>query len=61
MLGGLLKQSDLWKTYTWDDLLRISKMSITSTDYLQQQFLELVEKAKEIYLPFKTRKKKKKN
>lgn len=59
MLGGLLKQSDLWKKYTWEELVYITKMSIVPGDYLQQQFLELTEKAREIYLPFKRQKKNK--
>jgi len=57
MLGGLLKRSDLWKNYTWDDVIRIAKTAVNTNEYIQTEFLSLIEKAKKIYTPVKKRKK----
>lgn len=57
MFGGLLKQSDLWKNYTWDDLLDLAKSVINPASYVQTEFLALVQKAKDIYMPEKKKKK----
>ena len=57
MFGGLLKQSDLWKNYTWEDVIRIAKTAVNTNEYIQAEFLSLVEKAKKIYMPVKKRKK----
>ncbi|HEY6975890.1 MAG TPA: YfbK domain-containing protein, partial [Chitinophagaceae bacterium] len=57
MLGGLLKQSDLWKNYTWDDVTRIAKTAVNTNEYIQTEFLSLIEKARKIYAPLKKRKK----
>lgn len=59
MFGGLLKQSALWKNYSWDDVLQIAKASADINDYAQAEFLSLLEKAKDIYTPSKKRKKSK--
>ena len=53
---GLLKQSDLWKNYTWDDLLDLAKSVINPASYVQTEFLALVQKAKDIYMPEKKKK-----
>jgi Ca-activated chloride channel family protein len=57
MFGGLLKKSDLWKNYTWDDIIRIAKTAVNTNEYIQAEFLSLIEKAKRIYAPAKKRKK----
>lgn len=58
MFGGLLKHSEVWKNYTWDDILNIAKPVTNPNEYIQQEFLELVEKAKTIYGTVKRKKKK---
>ena len=59
MFGGLLKQSDLWKNYTWDDVIRIAKTAVNTNEYIQAEFLSLIEKAKKNYtLPAKKKKEK---
>lgn len=57
MFGGLLKQSDLWKNYTWDDVLSIAKTAVSPDSYVQNEFINLAEKAKKIYAPVKRKKK----
>ncbi len=58
MFGGLLKQSDLWKNYGWDDTIKIARTAINANEYVQAEFLSLIEKAKKIYTPLKKKKKK---
>lgn len=60
MFGGLLKQSDLWKNYTWDDLLNLAQTAVNPASYVQSEFLALLQKAKDIYMPDKKKKKNKK-
>jgi Ca-activated chloride channel homolog len=57
MFGGLLKQSDLWRNYTWEDVAKIAKTAANTNEYIQAEFLSLIEKAKKIYTPVKKRKK----
>ena len=57
MFGGLLKQSPLWKYYSWNDVLEIAKASANTNDYAQAEFLSLIEKAKSIYASQKKKKK----
>lgn len=49
MFAGLLKQTDYWAHYTWDDVISLTKKSINKNDYLQAEFLKLAQKAKKIY------------
>lgn len=49
LFAGLLKQTDYWSHYTWDDVISITKKSINKNDYLQAEFLKLAQKAKKIY------------
>lgn len=56
MFGGLLKQSDLWQNFIWDDVLRAGRGSAELNNYAQKEFLALVEKAKVIYEPYRKRK-----
>ncbi len=49
MFAGLLKQTDYWSDYTWDDVISLTKKSINKNDYLQAEFLKLTQKAKKIY------------
>jgi len=58
MFGGLLKQSDLWKNYSWDDIIKVAKSAAKDTAFTQTEFLSLLEKAKKIYAPEKKIKKK---
>ncbi len=57
MFGGLLKKSELWKNYGWDDVIKIAKTAVNPKEYVQAEFLSLIEKAKKIYTPVKRRKK----
>jgi Ca-activated chloride channel homolog len=59
MFGGLLKQSDLWQNFTWDDILKIARSSAELNNYAQKEFLVLVAKTKKIYEPYRKKKKKK--
>jgi Ca-activated chloride channel family protein len=59
MFGGLLKQSPFWKNYSWDDVIQIAKTSADINDFSQTEFLSIAEKAKNIYVPVKKRKKNK--
>lgn len=59
MFGGLLKQSELWQNFTWDDVLKTGHSSAEFNNYAQTEFLALVEKAKIIYEPYRRKKKKK--
>lgn len=58
MFGGLLKQSELWQNFTWDDVLKTGRSSVELNNYAQKEFLALVEKAKIIYEPYRKKKKK---
>ncbi|MFZ1798772.1 MAG: von Willebrand factor type A domain-containing protein [Chitinophagaceae bacterium] len=49
LFAGLLKQTDYWSHYTWDDVITLTKKSINKNDYLQAEFLKLAQKAKKIY------------
>jgi Ca-activated chloride channel family protein len=57
MFGGLLKQSLFWKNYSWDDLIQIAKASADINDFSQTEFLAIAEKAKNIYVPVKKKRK----
>lgn len=59
MFGGILKQSSLWKNYTWDDVIGIASKVAERNNYVQQEFLVLAGKAKKLYAPPKKRKKQK--
>jgi Ca-activated chloride channel family protein len=58
MFGGLLKQSELWDNFTWDDVFKTARASAATENYSQKEFLTMVEKAKTIYEPYKRKKKK---
>lgn len=49
MFGELLKQTEYCAHYSWDDLIKLTKKSITKNNYLQSEFLKLTQKAKKIY------------
>jgi len=55
MFGLLLRNSKYAASASWSEIERIAKASKTPDDYLQNEFIELVEKAKKIY-PKKGRK-----
>lgn len=59
MFGGLLKQSGLWKNYSWNDVINLAKSSLNANEYAETEFISLAEKAKKMYLPSKKRKRKK--
>lgn len=56
MFGCLLRQSKYTKNYTFSDVLQIALPAINPTNYSQQEFLTLVQKADKIYNPKKKRK-----
>lgn len=58
MFGGLLKQSELWQNYTWDDVLKTGRNAAAFNNYTQTEFLALTEKAKNIYGAARKKKKK---
>ncbi|MEO7209971.1 MAG: von Willebrand factor type A domain-containing protein [Chitinophagaceae bacterium] len=49
LFSGLLKQTDYWSHYSWDDVISLTKKSINKNDFLQAEFLKLAQKAKKIY------------
>ncbi len=55
MFGLKLKQSPYIKNTTWSDIEAIAKEAIDENNFLQNEFLQLLEKAKKIY-PDKRRK-----
>ncbi len=59
MFGGMLKQSNLWQNYNWDDIIKIAKASVKSSSYTETEFLSLLEKAKKMYAVSKKKRKKK--
>lgn len=60
MFGTLLKQSKYVKGYTFNDVIAMAQSGYSGKDYAQQEFMNLVEKADELYNPGKKKKKKKK-
>lgn len=56
MFGLVLRKSKYASYVSWNDILRIAKESKKSDDYLQNEFMLIVENAKKLYLK-KTRKK----
>jgi Ca-activated chloride channel family protein len=60
MFGGLLKQSPLWKNYSWEDVIGIVRSAADIRDYAQAEFLSIAGKARDIYSPPKRKKKDKK-
>ncbi len=59
MFGGLLKQSALWKNYTWNDVINTAKASYNTGSFAETEFVSLAEKAKKLYTPEKKKKRKK--
>jgi Ca-activated chloride channel homolog len=57
MFGLLLKQSKYITVDAWNLILPIARASMNPQDYLQNEFLALVQKAQNIYLKKKVRKK----
>ncbi len=49
MFGELLKQSELMKNYSWDDVLKLAQASANTNDFQQAEFIALTEEAKKIY------------
>jgi Ca-activated chloride channel family protein len=58
MFGELLKQSGFAKKYTWDDVMALAKTAVNRNDYLQAEFLDLIEKARKIYTDGKKKRRK---
>jgi Ca-activated chloride channel family protein len=50
MFGLLLKGSKYFDNPSWNDIENIAKESVNTNDYLQNEFLSIVEDAKKIYL-----------
>jgi hypothetical protein len=55
MFGLMLKQSPYLKVYSWESLINLLNTCVNKSDYWQQEMLQLVIKAKEIYKPVKER------
>lgn len=55
MFGLMLKQSPYLKVYSWESLINLLNTCVNKNDYWQQEMLQLVIKAKEIYKPVKER------
>jgi hypothetical protein len=55
MFGLMLKQSPYLKVYSWDSLINLLNTCVNPNDFWQQEMLQLVMKAKEIYKPAKER------
>ncbi len=49
MFGSLLRQSKYAKNYSWDDVKALALSASAPGNFLQQQFIELIEKARKIY------------
>jgi Ca-activated chloride channel family protein len=56
MFGSLLKGSPFIKTTGWNDILALASKSIKEDDRLQMEFIEVVQKAKNLYTKQKKRK-----
>jgi Ca-activated chloride channel family protein len=50
MLGSLLKESKYAKALNWNDLELLAAKSVDVNDPMQKEFLEIVEKAKKMYV-----------
>ena len=55
MFGLMLKQSPYLKVYSWESLINLLNTCVNPNDFWQQEMLQLVMKAKEIYKPAKER------
>jgi Ca-activated chloride channel family protein len=49
MFGSLLRKSKFVKDVTWNDVLEIAVTSATKNNYSQQEFVALIQRAKNIY------------
>lgn len=59
MFGLLLRSSKYASLVTWNDIEKIAKESANADDYLQNEFITIVEKAKKLYSKKEKRKKRK--
>lgn len=57
MFGALLKQSKFSNQYTWNDVIVLANDAHRKGDYVQEEFIAMVQKAKKIYGKMKKRKK----
>jgi Ca-activated chloride channel family protein len=55
MFGSILKQSKFTKDIKFDDIQGLAVTAASSSNLLQMQFIELVQKAKKIYSAKKKR------
>lgn len=60
MFGELLKKSKFVAQVNWDDVNEIANQSLNPNDIAQKEFIQLIEKAKKIYVKDKKKKKEKK-
>jgi len=60
MFGMKLKQSEFIRGANWDQIIEMGRRSADPSQYLQKEFIGLVQKAQELYEPSKKKKKKKK-
>ena len=57
MFGALLKQSKFSNQYSWNDVIVLANDAHRKGDYVQEEFITMVQKAKKIYGKMKKRKK----
>lgn len=60
MFGMKLKQSEFIRNASWEQIIDMGRRSADASQYLQKEFVGLVQKAQELYEPSKKKKKKKK-
>ena len=58
MFASLLKESKFSQQYGWNDVIIMANESLRKGDYIQEEFLTMVSKAKKIYGKMKKRKRK---
>lgn len=57
MFGALLKNSNFSKNYTFTDVLTLANTAADKSNFTQQEFMVLIQKAERIYQPIKKKKK----
>lgn len=60
MFGSLLKNSTYANNYTWDDVKEMALSGLNATNILEQEFVNLIGKAKKVYAVANDKKKKNK-
>ncbi|MCZ2460904.1 MAG: VWA domain-containing protein [Chitinophagales bacterium] len=58
MFGSLLRNSPFTKNVTWNDMISLASQSANKNNVLQQEFVVMIEKAKDLYSKKKKKRKK---